>query len=528
MNEPDDEHFQQGRRSPPALLTGWYLALLMLAVAVVYALAINPHWRFQRDSGLYMGLARSLAETGRYAFNGRTHVFVLPGFPAMLSLLYMALGENFLAMNVLVSAFGIGCVALGCLVFRELHLTRFQMLAAALLLAFSRTLYYYSAHVMTDVPFAFLAFTCLYLGLRMVGSRGRSRALWCAGAGVAGAVACTIRPLGPALLVGLLAGIWLEPARTERRARRVGLSVLAVAPTALLAALWARRGMTLGVLLGTTYFERFVGQRGLAATVRHVLRRVPVLVDALCDTVLGTDLGPPVNIALLALMVAGAVRALRRGERLVSVYAFAYLPITFLATPSRRYLLPVLPVLLYWVVLGLSAVRDYVAERRPLIEPRHFARAARVLLALALGVNLLRISKVVDQARAADFYAAIEEGRLLDYWPLMEWLREHGEADDRVLTYEWQMVHYFSRVRTVRMHGESEGVPLRRLARAMRHYQVSHVLLDPEKEGTSAGVRRLMAAYPAAFHRVAAFGQLELYRVGGRRASQDLPGDRQR
>ena len=81
----------------------------MLVVTALYAAGLNGSWRFQRDSTLYMGLGRWLAEAGSYRFNHEPHAFVWPGFPAMLWAVYATVGESFLAMNALVSAFGLGC-----------------------------------------------------------------------------------------------------------------------------------------------------------------------------------------------------------------------------------------------------------------------------------------------------------------------------------------------------------------------------------------------------------------------------------
>ena len=80
-------------------------------------------WRFQRDSALYLTLARSLAETRTYSFDYRSHVLALPGLPGMSSLVYMTVGASYLAMNALMALFGLGCIAVACLVYRRLPLS---------------------------------------------------------------------------------------------------------------------------------------------------------------------------------------------------------------------------------------------------------------------------------------------------------------------------------------------------------------------------------------------------------------------
>lgn len=60
------------------------LLWLALTVAVLYALGVNSHWRFQRDSAVYLDLARSLVEGRGYVHNYEPHAFYPPGFPAGL------------------------------------------------------------------------------------------------------------------------------------------------------------------------------------------------------------------------------------------------------------------------------------------------------------------------------------------------------------------------------------------------------------------------------------------------------------
>ena len=241
--------------APAPPLRRWFL-LLLLAVVLLHAAGLNPYWRFQRDSPRYMGLARSLAETHTFSFNGQEHIYALPGFPAMLSLVYMGFGENFLAMNALVSLLGVGCVVLGYLLYCELSLTAFQAFACVLLLALSRTLYYYSFQILTDIPFTFFAIGALYFARRMLRAEGGERWAWCAAAAGAAAAACAVRPLGPALFAAMVAALWLRPGARAAWRVNAGLTVVLVTPVLLAGALWAVRGAHLGAPLGTTYKSR--------------------------------------------------------------------------------------------------------------------------------------------------------------------------------------------------------------------------------------------------------------------------------
>ena len=506
---PRDESPAPERRSS----YGRQFAAFMLVVVVLYAAGVNSQWRFQRDSARYMTLARSLAETGTYSLNYRAHTFALPGFPAMLSVIYMTAGESFLAMNVLVSLFGIGSVAVAYLLLRELSLSRRQMAACLLLFGFSRTLYYYSSHVMADVPFTFFVLVGLYCGVRMLSTEGRATWLWCVAATGAVCAATSLRPVGPALLIALIAALALGGGRPKRWRVRLGQMAVLALPITALAAAWALRSAIVGDAFSRGYTDIFITGRGVAGIFRHLLRAAPMAVGALSDTLLGAGLGLPVNLLLAFLAGVGLVAAVRRGERLLCAYGVVYMGAICLASPNRRYLMPLLPILLWWVVLGAGCVGHYLAQRRKIISPRRALQAGTVLLALALAVNLLRIANVIREARSPRFYEVTEDGRLPDYFELADWLERNADRDDCVLAYEYYMLHYFSRVPATRGTIASRFFRVRREFDVLKWQGVTYMVRDRNREEPTAKMDLLLQARPQAFELVRTFGALELFRV---------------
>lgn len=490
----------------------WFL-LLLVVVILLHVAGLSSNWRFQRDSALYMGLGRSLAHNGTYSFNGQAHVFALPGFPAMLALVYATLGQNFLAMNALVSVLGIGCVVIGYLLFRELSLTAFPTFACVLLLALSRTLYYYSSLLMTDVPFALLVVTTLYLGLRMLRADGSARWAWCLTAAVAAAAACTVRPLGPALFAALVVGLWTQPGARKKWRADAAMTAAMACPVVVLGVLWALRGAKHGAPLGSTYFQRFVAGRGVAGVASHVLAKAPELVNSLSDTVLGTNLSLLVSVLLGVLIVLGLVRAARSGERLLCTFSVVYFGAICLSGPGRRYMLPALPVLIYWLVLGAGSAASFLERRWTAMSPSRLLRVGQVLLVLVVLANLVHMSKTIYEARSPNFYSVTENGRMLDYFPLAQWLQANAGKDDYVLTYEDNVVHYFSGIRTVRSSEGSQAAHLLYQERFVKHEAVTYMVMDPTQRASARNLQELLTARPDAFEKVRDFGKLELYRV---------------
>jgi len=539
-----------------------FLLCFLLVVTVTYALGVNPYWRFQRDSALYMGLGRSMAETGTYEFNYRPHTLALPGFPAMLSVIYRTWGQNFLAMNILVSLFGLASIAAGYLVLSELPLKRGQIVAAMLLFGLSRTLYYYSTHIMTDVPFTFFVLVALYCGQRMLRGTGKAAWWWCVGAGVATCAASCVRPFGPAVAAGLAAALWVRPGGLKAWKANAAKTLIVTVPVALAMAAWSAYCTHVTTAATGTYIQRMVVRRGARSVVADAMEQVAPFVDAVPDALLGTGMGYTAAAFLLILMAIGLFVAVKRREVLLTVYAAVYTGGLFIGQPGRRYLLPLLPIMVYWLLEGASVVGGWIAGRQRIVwlpitvfwcvmgvrsymglsflwstlalvgsalvwlgigwwlfrggsgapARRRVLRLGYVLLGLAVATNVIRIAKVVQEARARDFYATIEDGRLVDYFAVTDWLKEHAGSEDAVLTYEARTVHYFSRLRTVRFsrHWPRDGG--QETARVLRATGIRYFVRDP-KDRALPFIDRLVETYPQAFETVGHFGKLTLLRV---------------
>jgi hypothetical protein len=500
-------------------MTSYFLPLMAVAV-VLYAAGLNGHWRFQRDSVLYMALGRSLAETGTYSFDYEPHVFVWPGFPAMLSVLYMAFGESFLAMNVLVKLFGLGCIAMAFALFGQLPLSWRQMLACFLLFGLSRTLYYYSSHVMADVPFTFFVVAGLYCGMRTLQTNGRTSWLWCMAASAATCGACFLRPLGPAVLIALVAGLWLRTGAAKRWAPNLGKTAVLVAPLAVLGAVWLLRCTEVNTPSHLGYYDVFIWRHGVVNAALHAVRRIPVAIGSLSDAVLGVDL-PPAGVLLFLPMGAGLVTDWRRGERLLCVFGMVYLGGICLGSPGRRYLLPALPVLLYWLVVGAGWIGGYVASRWKSVPYRRIDRVAAALLLLALTVNVMRIGKVIYEQRSPDFYAATGDARLKSYFQLSEWLTGTAGPQDVVLAYEYRFLHYFSRVRTEPFPRGRPDWRARWVGKLSQNAGTTYLVRDLHKDPPATGIGNLLRAYPDAFAKACTFGTLDVFRVSPDKLRKD-------
>lgn len=507
------------RPSAPLVRTGWFLAV-MLVVIILHAFGTNGHWWYARDSVRYMGLARSLAETGTFSINGEPHIFALPGFPLMLSAVYRVFGESFLAMNILLALCAIGAVALFGLLLDQLPLSSGEKAAVFLLFGLSRTLFYYSRLIMTDVPFTLTAVAALYFSVKMIRSQGLAQAVWGAGAVIIVCVASSIRPVGPILAIALLAAIWLQAGARKRWVRNLGLTVALTSPLVLLGILWAWSSLAAGGAFSINYYHKFVGQRGAVVVLTNIVTRLPLAVDALSDVILGTNLAIAVNMLMAVLVLTGMWTLWRRGDRLLCAFGIGYLVAICVATPSRRYLLPALPVLLPWLVLGSGAVSRALVRRRGALVQHRAVQVTAILLLGAIGLNCTRIGKVILLARAPDFYEEQGDGNLSDYLELAEWFLAEAKENDRVLVRDVSVLQYFGRVKTLWFRSRPEDSDIESQVRRIRSNSITFMVKDDADEDSAQLMDQLIESHPRAFLMMRKFGTLTLYRVNRWRISQ--------
>jgi len=342
-------------------------------IAVLYLGGVTNLWRPGPDSALYMSLGRSLARGEGYVFNGQPHAHVAPGLPLILAGLRLAFGpEAIWAPNLLMVLCGLGGLALVYATLGRLAGRSFAVPVVPLT-AFAYPTYLLTHDVLTEAPFFLLFWAVLYSLVRA--RAGGGRWLWLAGACALAGVA--VRLPGVLILVPLAAGLALagRPGGTDGgsagrswRKRRLAAAAAVLGPVVVPAVgflvavtLWTGRladylGVTVANLT-ESFTKRFFLLDGLLAAP-----------TSLAELLISQDGAgaAPLGCLAVALAIFGAAAVWRSDQRALPITAFATLVVlAFLGGHKAvvaRYLLPVTPIWLYLVLLGLA---DALQRPRP-------------------------------------------------------------------------------------------------------------------------------------------------------------------
>ena len=480
----------------------WIVKALTILLAAVFIVNVSPYWIPQRDSALYMTLARSLARgEGFQEGPGVPHTLVYPGFPLILAGVMKLFGERMFFMNLCVTLMGMGCIALTYLVMKPWLEKRVAMLVA-FLTGSTHTLLNYSGVLITDVPHLFFTLLSLWL-IQLTWFAGSARRRLLAGlcAGVSVMAAAMIRPNGLFILVPLALAMVIFPRRVALKTweKLVVLGVwLAAVGIPLLC--WVLFIGNVDAEIRKTYLQASILSSGFAPFVGNMLRQLADFPEELAKTLGRNTALPPGNLLILAFFLVGLVRMIRFGAWHVSAYAvvgtaFATIDI------QRRYLLAILPLTVAcsligaaWMALALFRASFVPRKRRKLIP-----WALLGLIIFMPLANVLPVAKLTWEKHRRPFYQKHGEGNWSDHMVLAEWMRESTPEHSVFWARDSYVLAYFSD-RTVRgpatpWEGESEHYWRRDvgLQNHLAHWKPDYIVVDTDRRVREIIENRLIA-----------------------------------
>lgn len=406
------------------------------------------------DNAGYMALAESL-RTGQgyrdiYLPDAPLHAQYPPVYPTLLAVTG-ALGGGLMAFKVLSLVFTSAATVFLFLLGRT-RLGAEGGMAIAAAFGLNPVLLYYSHWVLSEAPFVLLTLVALWSAQRADGS-----ARFLALAVGAAALAYLTRSAGlPLLLALLLALTWR---RSWRRLAAAG------GATALVISAWWLWGNVVASDSAQTYSSNFLlvnpydpqqGYAGAGELLARLVDNVRLYAVEVLPQSLGGAAAPGgldliallVGLAIIALALVAWIRRIREG-RTLEWFVLLYAGLICLwpqVWTDRRFLLPLLPILLLLAMDGLLWCLDFARAR-----PRSWLLPAVGGLLLLLTVPS-HVRNVRFNQECLRFYRMGDE--LACYPPPWRafvesayWVRDNTEAAAIVVNRKPRLFYYFSRRR---------------------------------------------------------------------------------
>lgn len=382
------------------------------AVGLLLLIGLNGQWRITSDSALYVQQARDLATGGEPTPWLATIGSTPPGLPW----LFATVGTNPQGLPGISTALAMLVMAGLVLVltyrlFLE-HADRPTAVLMVVLVAGNRLFYEMSFNLLTELPFAVGLVLLLWGHERRL---KRKSDLWLSFAMMAVGVAwmASFRSVAAVMVAGyVLAEIIRVVACKDQR--RLGLAIIGVAVAAA-TVLWF--GSSAVREDAAIFWSQLQGKSsgGWWESLRELM--VQALPEAVCGQDVPWYLAWPVSLGV----VAAGLLLVR--VRLLWGVLFGVMLVQWLVFLSdARYVLPILPVLLYG---GWRLVVGVLGRWR---EPWRRIGFGLVVLGVG-GANVVGLVDVILEQRSGDFYAAYQRGKYLPVVQMAEVIRRQTPED---------------------------------------------------------------------------------------------------
>jgi hypothetical protein len=442
------------------------VVVLISAMSLYVALLAPDGFGYYNDDAIYLTTARSLATGQGYRIislpNQPAQTKYPPFYPFILSLvwrLYPGFPANLTALMMVSVLASIASAALAwAYLTTHDYASRSLATLAVLLAAINGFTVIFSIGLFSEMPYMALSIAALWLAQ----SREASRGSWSCGPaggtalGLIMGLAFLTRVSGVTLVVAVAVYFMLH-----KRPRRIVLPLVIAVMFMIAWAGWCHYQRASDGLTNTSYFTSYLGYtyelikerqaRGnhslpiqflliMKGNVVELAKSAPTMALGYCQERLGFvgDAGRKLLLASAAgliLIIAGARRYYRPSGRLLPIYIGLYvslhLVLPYPDSSIERYLVPVLPFLILFLLKGIidagKAIRFGLARR---------GRAARRVMAAVAVLPLIAVSAFGLGANGMSLWSLLTE--LKPRWaaqraadgPFISWIKANTRETD--------------------------------------------------------------------------------------------------
>lgn len=505
---------------------------IMLVAVVAFSgglmlYAIGPGSTVSYDDGCYYLLGKSLASGQGYRElwtpGEPLHALWPPGYPAVLAFVMGLWGDTPQVLKIPNALFGIlGLVA--SLVLLRQRCTRAGTIIGGCLIGLNPMLLLFtSGYLRSEAMFfgascASLAFLELSMKSDAPGKR-RAMVVLCA-LFVLGSLYA--RSIGAVLALSCLFGFAI--ARRWRAALTFGAIVVIGYSPWLLRQYELQRAhvQTYGTFIaGDTPGSKSAIAGGIDYAVRYVTSATPQVIspglplfaDRIARRLVGVEFRFLLHALLVLLALVGALVDLRRPGKAFHIYvAFSYLVFFRFPTFNARFVLPLLPILVRWIVIACECLFSSIAARTgvPRVLRYSFGTVAALMVVFAARYQVLS----AQGCRSPQY----PEPAVRSYIQAAQWIRDNTQRDVVVASRTAPNMSQWSERHSVMW---LSGGDSRRIVNGLSEARVSFVVADsitaPGRDSDRIQTLALQREMPQCFHLVKSIGKpaTRIYRFVG-------------
>ena len=530
----------------PSANRRWLLVLLF--VASLYALSMNTTLYTWGDNAHYIIVGKALA-TGQ----GLTDIlfpdnpafkYPLPVFPLLLAPSIYFFDYALLPMKIIIAMIGVGVVALTYRLFQPV-LGETQALLLTLLVGVSPQIVSFSHQIMTEIPYLFFSLLAVIMLEKYFADQQWWSVLGFAAALVL-SLTCLTKTIGLALIIAAVLYVVCEGSWKATKHYHKAFLLLVGA-----GAVWML--VNLPILSELAYVREVVNRtpytdHAAPAEVKDFMQRIfknfhaytTFLPETLLYSTSRISL-PFVAVGSVLILLLGFVYCVWQRRTVAEYYMTFYCIILLVYEPSnsgnmQRYLVPLIPFLLYYFVQGVRQLKVGLLKYGPrimsLVLLRSVAPVVRgrmrsvatvlhmaTLIALVL-VNLTETIQASIAKTAPEMFDYYRFAPWEEYKQLALWTKQHTPPDALIMTRLVYMFHLWSQRKVVEYPDGNVRRDAEAIWQAVYKTKADYLIVDAfadERTSTYDAISDVIQNHPDRFAFSHQEGPHRIYRVVPRR-----------
>lgn len=437
------------------LLPVAYGIILLVAFFISYSTVFDKKIDLNGDDTGYYLLGKALASgkgyTNTFELGNAPHNHFPPGYPAVIAVMCKLFSNDLIFIKHVNGFFLLGSIALLCFITWKIGKNIHVTFLAALFSLLNGHLLEYSVNTMSEVPFLFFSLLCILMAMNTNYEKPVFKNLYFWLLIICLSFTYHVRTTGISLLVGLLAFLLLRKNWQYALAGLLGFVVLALP--------WYLRGKSLG---GNSYLSQLVmknayrpelGKMELADwlarfwnnLIRYFTFEIPSCVKGIRVADYNTPAATGAVImagAMIELILVGLFMLKHKAENLFTFFILSYFAILLLWPDvwiGVRFMLPLLPLLLFLMIYGIFGSLQWVLTQLKVKNDQMVAAIAMLVIAAFLIMPYTGPIGKLKQEAHNDFPPQFK-----NYFTLAEWAKQNIPDSSVVCCRKEELFYLFS------------------------------------------------------------------------------------
>lgn len=463
-------------------------ASVILIVAVfffVYPYTFDLKVDLNGDNLNYYYLAKNVSERGKFSYFydslQAAHSHFPPGYPWIMSI-FMKISDSVYLMKVLNGGFLLGSCLLIFNLLRNLGASIAISLTTVLAIILNANFLRYGTIMMSEIPFIFFSMLCLYFFSKVDFSLPIYKNFNLIAGTLAMIYACHIRTQGIAILPGILLFL-LFCRKYWHLAAVLGIFVVGMFPWQLRNKINNVKSDYVESLLQVNPYRPELGKANLSQFVERIIDNLHRYIDKEVPSAIFSNLQIDykyeegfyvsnwsyfwVGLILITLMLFG-IFSIKKNKELILGYIIGTSGI-ILIWPSIwfgfRFILPIIPVLIFGVVNGVKFILDKLLSS--IKAPVSFNAILLVPVFLLLNI------KGIEQ------YNLMAKGnydvRYQRYFETAKWAKENLPEDSYIACRKIELFYHFSGLRPTQFLKSNDKIAV---LESLKTSGITHVVLE--------------------------------------------------